>query len=101
VIKAIRSINADNIILAGSPKWDQDIQLPAADPIKGLRQLNIHHAFFMQAHTNNGCVTEQMKLSLKGYPFLFPNMQEWKLLVMALSSYSKKVQKNNRVQKIV
>jgi hypothetical protein len=47
----------------------------------------------MQAHTNNGCVTEQMKLSLKGYPFLFPNMQEWKLLVMALSSYSKKVQK--------
>jgi hypothetical protein len=47
----------------------------------------------MQEHTNNGWVTEQMKLSLKGYPFLFPNMQEWKLLVMALSSYSKKVQK--------
>jgi hypothetical protein len=62
-------------------------------PHKRIRQLNIHHAFFMQAHTNNGCVTEQMKLSLKGYPFLFPNMQEWKLLVMALSSYSKKVQK--------
>ncbi len=39
LIKTIRSIDPDNIILVGSPKWDQDIQLPAADPIKGYDNL--------------------------------------------------------------
>ena len=39
VIKTIRAIDPDNIILVGSPRWDQDIHLPAADPIKGYANL--------------------------------------------------------------
>ena len=32
IIKTIRAIDPDNIILVGSPRWDQDILLPANDP---------------------------------------------------------------------
>jgi endoglucanase len=32
LIKTIRAIDPDNIILVGSPHWDQDINLVAADP---------------------------------------------------------------------
>src|SRR5258705_2855097 len=35
VIRTIRSIDPDNIILVGSPRWDQDILFPANEPIKG------------------------------------------------------------------
>src|ERR1043165_4642947 len=35
IISTIRAIDADNIILVGSPHWDQDIHLVADDPIKG------------------------------------------------------------------
>lgn len=50
VIKAIRSIDADNIILVGSPKWDQDIQLPATDPIKGYDNLMYTMHFYAGTH---------------------------------------------------
>jgi endoglucanase len=50
VIKAIRSIDANNIILVGSPKWDQDIQLPAADPIKGYDNLMYTMHFYAGTH---------------------------------------------------
>ncbi|WP_242497110.1 glycoside hydrolase family 5 protein [Flavobacterium petrolei] len=39
VIKVIRENDSDNIILVGCPKWDQDIHLPAANPIKGFDNL--------------------------------------------------------------
>lgn len=50
VIKAIRAIDKDNIILVGSPKWDQDIQLPAADPIKGYDNLMYTMHFYAGTH---------------------------------------------------
>jgi endoglucanase len=50
VIKAIRSIDADNIILVDSPKWDQDIQLPGADPIKGYGNLMYIMHFYAGTH---------------------------------------------------
>jgi endoglucanase len=50
VIKTIRSIDTDNIILVGSPKWDQDIQLPAADPIKGYDNLMYTMHFYAGTH---------------------------------------------------
>lgn len=50
VIKAIRSIDANNIILVGSPKWDQDIQLPATDPIKGYDNLMYTMHFYAGTH---------------------------------------------------
>lgn len=50
VIKTIRAIDPDNIILVGSPRWDQDIQLPAADPIKGFTNLMYTVHFYAATH---------------------------------------------------
>lgn len=50
VIKTIRAIDPDNIILVGSPRWDQDIHLPAADPIKGYDNLMYTVHFYAATH---------------------------------------------------
>lgn len=50
VIAAIREKDPDNIILVGSPKWDQDIHLPAADPIKGYDNLMYTVHFYAATH---------------------------------------------------
>jgi len=50
VIAAIRSQDPDNIILVGSPRWDQDIHLPAADPIKGYSNLMYTMHFYAGTH---------------------------------------------------
>ncbi len=50
LIKVIRANDPDNIILVGSPKWDQDIHLPAADPIKGFDNLMYTMHFYAGTH---------------------------------------------------
>jgi endoglucanase len=50
VIKVIRAKDPDNIILVGCPKWDQEIQLPAADPIKGFKNLMYTMHFYAGTH---------------------------------------------------
>lgn len=50
VIAAIRQQDPDNVILVGSPKWDQDILLPAADPIKGYDHLMYTMHFYAGTH---------------------------------------------------
>ena len=50
LIQLIRGIDANNIILVGCPKWDQDVQLPAADPIKGYSNLMYTMHFYAGTH---------------------------------------------------
>jgi endoglucanase len=50
IIKVIRANDPDNIILVGSPRWDQDIHLPAADPIKGYDNLMYTVHFYAATH---------------------------------------------------
>ncbi|WP_159800099.1 glycoside hydrolase family 5 protein [Flavobacterium sp. MK4S-17] len=50
VIKVIRKNDPDNIILVGCPHWDQDINLPAADPIKGYKNLMYTVHFYAATH---------------------------------------------------
>jgi endoglucanase len=50
VIKTIRTIDPDNIILVGSPHWDQDILSPAVDPIKGYSNLMYTVHFYAATH---------------------------------------------------
>jgi endoglucanase len=50
VIAAIRANDADNIILVGTPRWDQDIQLAAADPILGQTNLMYTMHFYAGTH---------------------------------------------------
>jgi endoglucanase len=50
VIKVIRANDPDNIILVGSPRWDQEVNLPAADPIKGYNNLMYTMHFYAATH---------------------------------------------------
>ncbi|MEO6549563.1 MAG: glycoside hydrolase family 5 protein [Ferruginibacter sp.] len=50
VIDTIRAIDSNNIILVGSPHWDQDIMLPAADPITGYSNLMYTVHFYAATH---------------------------------------------------
>lgn len=50
LISTIRAIDAGNIILVGSPRWDQDINLPAEDPIKGYDNLMYTMHFYAGTH---------------------------------------------------
>jgi len=50
VIKVIRENDPNNIILIGSPHWDQDVDFPAADPIKGYNNLMYTMHFYAATH---------------------------------------------------
>ncbi|WP_269237079.1 glycoside hydrolase family 5 protein [Flavobacterium flavigenum] len=50
VIKIIRSNDPKNIILVGSPHWDQDVHLPAADPILGYNNIMYTMHFYAATH---------------------------------------------------
>lgn len=51
VIKEIRKYDSQNIIIVGSPHWDQDIDMVAKDPIKGFN--NIAYSFHFYASDPN------------------------------------------------
>ncbi|KGO94283.1 glycoside hydrolase family 5 protein [Flavobacterium subsaxonicum] len=50
IIKVIRKNDPDNIILVGCPHWDQDINLPANDPIKEYNNLMYTVHFYAATH---------------------------------------------------
>ena len=50
VIKVIRENDLSNIILVGSPHWDQDVNLPAADPIIGFDNIMYTMHFYAATH---------------------------------------------------
>ena len=50
VIKAIRDIEPDAVILVGCPHWDQDIDKVAEDPIQGERNLMYTMHFYAATH---------------------------------------------------
>lgn len=50
LIAMIRAVDPDNIILVGSPQWDQSIHLPAEDPIKGYNNLMYTMHFYAGTH---------------------------------------------------
>lgn len=50
VIAAIRRHDPDNIILVGSPHWDQDIHLVAAKPLTGVSNIMYSLHFYAATH---------------------------------------------------
>ena len=50
VIKTIRAIDSQALILVGSPHWDQDLHLVAADPIRGFENLMYTLHFYAGTH---------------------------------------------------
>ncbi|WP_163408349.1 glycoside hydrolase family 5 protein [Flavobacterium ajazii] len=50
VIKVIRGNDSNNVILVGCPHWDQDVNLPAADPILGCNNIMYTMHFYAATH---------------------------------------------------
>lgn len=50
VIKAIRAVEPDAVILVGCPHWDQDIHLAADNPITGQKNLMYTLHFYAATH---------------------------------------------------
>ncbi len=50
VISEIRKYDPDNIVLIGSPHWDQDLHLVAADPLQGFDNLMYTLHFYAGTH---------------------------------------------------
>ena len=50
IISAIRAVNPDNIILVGSPHWDQDIHIAADDPIVSAKDIMYTLHFYASTH---------------------------------------------------
>jgi endoglucanase len=63
LIKTIRAIDPDNIILIGSPHWDQDIHLAADEPIEGFD--NIMYTCHFYATTHGKFLRERCDYAMK------------------------------------
>lgn len=50
IIATIRAIDPDNIILVGSPHWDQDVHIVADDPIKNVTNVMYTLHFYAATH---------------------------------------------------
>lgn len=67
VIKTIRAIEPDAVILVGCPHWDQDIHLAADDPITGYN--NIMYTLHFYANTHGQWLRDRADYALsKGLP---------------------------------
>lgn len=63
LIKTIRAIDPDNIILVGSPHWDQDVHIVADDPITGYK--NIMYSCHFYAATHGKSLRERCDYAIK------------------------------------
>jgi endoglucanase len=89
VIKVIRAIDPDNVILIGNPHWDQDVHVSADDPIIGYT--NIMYTLHFYAATHKQELRDKGTYALsKGLPLFVSecagmeasgdgpiNMEEW------------------------
>jgi len=67
VIKVIRDYDPDNIILVGSPHWDQDVHIVADNPIEGYN--NIMYTLHFYADTHGQSLRDRGNYALeKGIP---------------------------------
>jgi endoglucanase len=63
VIRAIRAIDKDNIILVGNPHWDQDVHIVADNPLTGFE--NIMYTLHFYAATHKKWLIERGDYALK------------------------------------
>ena len=67
IIKTIRKSDKDAVILVGTPTWSQDVDIAAANPLKGFS--NIMYTFHFYAGTHGESYREKVKAAIgKGLP---------------------------------
>lgn len=72
VIAAIRAIDPDNLIVVGTPTWSQDVDVAAADPLKGT---NLVYTLHFYAGTHKQELRDKADAALqKGAPLF---VSEW------------------------
>jgi len=90
VIAEIRKYDPDNLILVGTPSWDQHVDIAAADPIKGYNNIMYTFHFYAASHKDEHrarltkalgmglpvFVTECAGMEHTGNGYL--NVEEWK-----------------------
>lgn len=62
VIAAIRRHDPDNIVIVGSPEWDQRIDLVQADPLQG--QVNVMYSVHFYAATHKQWLRDRVQAAL-------------------------------------
>jgi endoglucanase len=75
VIKTIRKFDAKNIIVVGSPRWDQDVDVAAADPIKGFDNLVYSFHFYASDPNHQEKLRAKAELAMEKGLALF--VTEW------------------------
>ena len=66
LIAEIRKYDPDNIILVGTPNWDQRVDLAAEDPITGYENIMYTFHFYAATHKEyeRGCLVKALELGL-------------------------------------
>ena len=62
VIAAIRKIDSDNIIVVGTPKWSQNVDIASENPIKGYH--NIAYTLHFYAGSHNDWLMNKAQIAL-------------------------------------
>ena len=70
IIATIRAIDPDNIILVGSPHWDQDIHMVADDPLVNVKNI-MYTVHFYAARIKSSCGSVVSMLSKRHSHFYF------------------------------
>jgi endoglucanase len=75
VITKIRKYDPDNLIIVGSPHWDQDVDVAAADPITGFKNVAYSFHFYASDKYHQDGLRAKGDVALqKGLPLL---VTEW------------------------
>lgn len=75
VITEIRKYDPDNLIVVGSPHWDQDVDVAAADPITGFKNICYSFHFYASDVHHQDQLRAKADLALqKGLPLI---VTEW------------------------
>jgi len=75
VITEIRKYDPDNLIIVGSPHWDQDVDVAAADPITGFKNIAYSFHFYASEPSHQDGLRAKGNLALKrGLPLF---ITEW------------------------
>ncbi|MDR6197592.1 glycoside hydrolase family 5 protein [Siphonobacter sp. SORGH_AS_0500] len=75
IIREIRAQDSENLIIVGSPHWDQDVDVAAQDPIKGYK--NIAYSFHFYASESSHDQRLQKKAELAQEKGLALMVTEW------------------------
>ena len=75
VIKTIRQYDSKNIIVVGSPRWDQDVDVAAADPIRGFDNLVYSFHFYASDSYHQEKLRSKAELAIASGLALF--VTEW------------------------